>query len=773
MAPLTWREISAPNFQSAVSAVATAGQLMDKAGSGFINAIDSYQDGRTQSESSKLMAGIMGAKDPAAIQALISGEGGVDPRYLSPDALNFALKREAALNSTSLAYQRLAQAVAGRGRSGRGRGTGNGSKGGKADIVDNTGGGTGYIYPDGTVVDTAMPTAAAMAAIPTTVAPAQPKVAPVAAPVAEVADTPAIVPDAAAMPVTLVVEPAPVAVSAPTSEGTNAKPVAPLSVSALSPTNVNSVAPNVGPLRGPNKVKGNDGAAQQFPALTNDLGRMRIAAINGDLEAANIAAVTNPRILANLSGTNVLTTLDTNVKAVKPGVEAREALREEAEGNRNRARAENAYTETASFLPGTRNKEDALARVTTLDPRERAAQIADIEQADKQGYWNVPDIARLAADGSVILPSYLNDRGGNGGGGSVPVSAVVDQPVPAGTPAADAIEGAATNAQTAPQVVPYTGRNLDNKRLQSQRMLDQINLDIAGNPVRPLLADYEKLMSSTESANDVAAKLASEGTKETSGGIFRGKEVADVAGVINQYATQYKVTPAMAARAIENSVKPSTVFDGVKVWNSPSENVIDRENVDRLLSNFATSDGKPSPKILQEVERQRQSEQARSEVQDRMADLERATADLQKAENLKAAGRPVDLKAAQQTAKVAESNFDKAFEQLQKKESPAFQNRGPYPEQTATPKPVAGPANAAPAPAGRQSAIGRFFNGTSNTAMETPKPAATPKSTKQTKAELYQTLIAEYTAALGHEPTAAEFREIQDRATAEVVKRTQ
>lgn len=96
MAQLTWRNVDAPTFGSVTDSLRLMGQMMNTGFDAARGSLQKYEADRTQLESNKLMAEIMGAQDPAALKASLAGGllGKFNPEFLTADALQFANNQE-------------------------------------------------------------------------------------------------------------------------------------------------------------------------------------------------------------------------------------------------------------------------------------------------------------------------------------------------------------------------------------------------------------------------------------------------------------------------------------------------------------------------------------------------------------------------------------------------------------------------------------------------------------------------------------------------------
>ncbi len=87
MAPLTWRNVDAPNFSGANEMWKVAANLMNTGIASAQKGLSDFRDTTTAEQSSALMAQIAGGASPAALLA------GANPAFLSPDAISFANKQ--------------------------------------------------------------------------------------------------------------------------------------------------------------------------------------------------------------------------------------------------------------------------------------------------------------------------------------------------------------------------------------------------------------------------------------------------------------------------------------------------------------------------------------------------------------------------------------------------------------------------------------------------------------------------------------------------------
>lgn len=97
MAPLTWRNVDAPNFSGVASSLGVASQLLTNATSGLSDAIDKRRLNQTREQSSQAMLGALQYTDAEKLgEALRTGQavGGIDPRRMTPEAIQFLAGRQ-------------------------------------------------------------------------------------------------------------------------------------------------------------------------------------------------------------------------------------------------------------------------------------------------------------------------------------------------------------------------------------------------------------------------------------------------------------------------------------------------------------------------------------------------------------------------------------------------------------------------------------------------------------------------------------------------------
>lgn len=96
MAPLTWRNVDAPNFSGVTSSLATASQLLNNATSGLSDAIDKRRNTQRMGDSSAAIAQALQLGDEGALQAALPGIL-ANGRNLTPEALQIIGARQGQL----------------------------------------------------------------------------------------------------------------------------------------------------------------------------------------------------------------------------------------------------------------------------------------------------------------------------------------------------------------------------------------------------------------------------------------------------------------------------------------------------------------------------------------------------------------------------------------------------------------------------------------------------------------------------------------------------
>ena len=663
MAPLTWRNVDAPNFSSAIQGIAVSGQLLDRAGSGLTEAVNSYQDGRTQANSAQLMADILKNKSPAELQSALSRGvlGNLDPRYITPEALNFAADYQTTLLKNDLANRELA--LRGSGRGGRGGsgggGGGDGSGGGgKGSVIPiNVAEDNGYVNPDGSITNAA----------------------PIArgTPASTVADIASQLPYAPLDPVTneavpsaqslaAITSPAPsrVAQVAPTIENAAALPQqvaqaapTPVAQTVASPAG-SMIQPVQGFLRGPNRVKGNDGGAQIFPELTQDVASARIAAYAGNTDQANNSFAFNPRINRNLTATDTLKALEFNMKAAEDGIGLRKNQREEADAVRNQNLSEAARS-IASAL--TASSPDAAT----------AKSLINIEEVG-------PEVAQRAAG---IIDGYAKD-GLFGENTSSGTPAKTDASGKSGTDSANA---APTETVAVPDVPVDSEPNANTDiGKQAADALAQIRLDRTGSRNAPIISSLNQVASDNSTVADVVDKKFG---KEST---YLGMDRDEYTGYLRQAMDNGLPRASMAAIAIDDSLRDPGLL-GMVPWG---DGRLDTNRLNEITGLFRDGDtGLASPRFLQERQRLVESTTAEKAISDAAKEAEKAQAALDKATRLKETTRPnLDISKLQDNVSAARTKAETAIQKaLNPQGGPAYLYRGNFPAAPvaeAVPEPV-------------------------------------------------------------------------------------
>lgn len=116
MAPITWREVSSPNFSSVNDAYRMSNTAMNRAVDNIQKVLGGYENRVRDENSNRLMLNALQYQDSAsAADALRNGTmlQGVDPRYLTPEAINYANRQHAgALRNEGSLLQNQSQGLA-------------------------------------------------------------------------------------------------------------------------------------------------------------------------------------------------------------------------------------------------------------------------------------------------------------------------------------------------------------------------------------------------------------------------------------------------------------------------------------------------------------------------------------------------------------------------------------------------------------------------------------------------------------------------------------
>jgi hypothetical protein len=697
MAVLTWRNVDAPDFRGVTDAYRLVGDSINKASTGMIDAIDSYQQGKTQAASSKLMLDAMKAGTAEELKSALRAGVAADPRYLNQDAIGFLAKYGDTLNDQNIAAQKLALAAAkGNGRGGGGSGRSGNT--GKEDIVDVSGspGIDGYIDANGQISQT--PVAGIQEQLPNVV-PATParKVVVPAAPLAQ--EQSAVPVEAiASEPVASVLPDIPA--GGPTLENAEQFTQALQSYDSAfgAPVRLGasgSLMPAPGPIR-VGRPKGKDGGAQINPELTMDLGNARAdALLSGDPQAALNAVLENPRVLKNLSATNMLDYVENTGAAAKTGQDIQEKgfkLRDLGRTEQDTVEARDRSDLADAWVADNIFKYGNDAELRNAIPRGDVKLFNEINSKLEaaSGMRNIDQsVPTMDANGNVVLPDYLQK---GTGGGDLPTtpeqtlsptglgSAATDEVVAkaADTPEnAAKVEAAISKAVSSSQ---YAGRNLEPQRVQFQSVMDQIKLDSTGNTALQILTDFEKNADSTKSATDVANDLIAKKR-------FDGASVADVAAQVSRIASEAKINPALAGRIIENTGRDPYWVEGLVRSTAASQ--INNEEVNKYKEMFVDADGNPRKDIIQQAEKVRGVSGYTKKLNDSWSALQKAQTDLEDVIKKKGAGigENTNVKVYEAAVREAQKQFDSAVGESKQY---GYQNRGDYPVVEA-PKPVQGP----------------------------------------------------------------------------------
>lgn len=693
MAVLTWRNVDAPDFRAVTDAYRLVVDSINKASTGMIDAINSYQEGKTQSASSKLMLDAMKAGSAQELKAALQAGVAADPRYLSSDAVGFLAKYSDMLNDQDIASQKLALAAA-RGTGGGGR-SGRGGNTGKEDMVDVNGklGINGYIDESGAV--TATPVAGVDERMPVSI-PATPAKR-VVVPAAPLAQEQSAITAKDLNFESAAAEPVNIPAGGPTLE--NAEQFT-QSLGTIDSSFGAPVRPGAsgglmsvpGPIRVGNP-KGKDGGNQRNSELQQDLINSRLAAVtSGDPTQAIQFLANAPRVQLNMTATNGLDLVDNTIKAAQSGQDIQEKGyklrgldREEQDTLEARNRNEIADGWIQENITKFASMPEVQNAIPRDDPKLFATISAKLNDAAKVREFDT-NVPRMDAEGNLILPSYLQQ---GTGGGELPVSPEeAPSPSGVGTVATDeAIAEASATPEGAAQVAAklekaasgsqYFGRKLDPQRIQYQSTLDQIKLDTMANPALPILADYEKNASSTKSDTDVAQELIKKNR-------YEGATVADVAAEVRRVRELARVNPAVAGRILENAARDPWMIEAP--FRSIASRHTDNDKVAEYVNMFVDEEGNPRRDIVQQAERVRGVNDYQKKLDGAWSALQKAQSDLDDVIKNKGVGigENTNTRVYEAAVKEAQKQFDAAVAESKKY---GFQNRGSYPEVRAQPTP--------------------------------------------------------------------------------------
>lgn len=700
MAPLTWREVSAPNFGAVNQAQALVGDSLSNAAKILQSSVAAFSDQRTKENTANFMGQIASGTPVDQVQ-------GVNPAYLDPSAFDFLLNKQKVDQANALGYARLAQSG--------GRGGKKGSGTGATDAIPIAPGASdgNYLTSNneiipGTIVNAGTNPAAQkgktqiIPVAPTIAAPNQPAPQQVV-PTEEFAPIPSGGPlrsDAAT------VDPAVQDVaSAPSASQLFADATATYGAPVgASP----SLAPTPGPLRGA-PVKGNDGGAQIFPELSQDVLNGRITAFNGDPAAALAAAATNKRLGSNLTSSNLLTLADNTVKAADAGQTFRENQRKE---------------EDALYSRGVRDSARAQANEAVLQPTVNDARLAidpnqpvddfaaaqeQIDKANKAGQF---DLFRgqpvPLPSGEIIVPSNnkqmnviaaLDDATRN------PEVAKVIQGVAAkdGAQAVQDMLGKAVDNQS------WLGRDLRDMQATHESALTRYDTDRASNPLVPSIVDFQKNVKSDAGPDDVARQLAKDAT------VFSGREVTpgNMLTIVNRVAKEAHTSPAIAGGLISASLRDKSFWDKFRFGSTNGDVAIDDAALEKYKNTLWNSEtNSPNNELLNQIDALKASDRERDDLNNDWQSLQTAQAQYnEKAANaaLKNNGQgSAAVEVAKKVLATAQQQYQKNLQKFTSKTGVINQNRGipvPSPVAVPVPAPPQGP-NARPAAQRLRDALG-------------------------------------------------------------------
>ncbi|QEP29866.1 virion structural protein [Sinorhizobium phage ort11] len=738
MAPLTWRNVDAPNFSGSASALQVSGQGFSNASRDLMASIEGFQEGRTQAASSQLMADILKNRSSAELSTALSNGilGSADPRYITPEALAFAADYQTSLLKNDLANRTLAA---------RGAGGGRGGKGGRDDFVDvNNTGIRGYYDADGNITssqvngpESTVPAQTRVSELPSdivsdVVAAADPSVtgmlpefeSEAGAPVTNITQVAPTLENAAALGSGSVPS---VSTPAPVNDGTN--PAVELMTSVRTPT--------PGPIR-VGTPRGKDGFNQRNYELSVDAIQDRALAFSGDPSGAIESMVNNARYPLNGTTTNLLTLTDNTIKAAREGQvfregqsEERKRNREETDELRGRGITEAARESVTPLIVGSATPDEAIARldIEALGPEVYTRSVAEIREAEKNGAW--ADVTRPRTQTAPI-----------------PSAADIDFLAPAKEPekqetkkeAEAKTEAVATGQEPASTTVAPVILDLKNN-------LSNVNarfaVDRSGNTTGTFDNNFLKAADDDSPTAAVVNRLIGKG------GLLQGRSEDKVTDDINYYSKTYGVYPSVAALALADSVRSERVIGDFTPFTGESEEVqFDYSKVDRLLGSITdpatgnAANGESGTTIEQRMKRLRTSNEARTNANTLVQEAERLQLELERNQRLKATSRRnLDLTEATKKRDEAVSRAQQALDAVMRNGGAASTFRGnPAPPQRAT-DPVT-------VPAGTRAQIQEPVNGRS-------------------VLEVYRTLLDE----LGREPTNAEAQNMRERAEAIVRSR--
>ncbi|QXV74379.1 hypothetical protein [Rhizobium phage RHEph16] len=691
MAPLTWREVSAPNFSSVNQAQALVGDSISQAANIMQKSIAAYGDQKTRENSANFMGQILNGTPLDQVQ-------GVNPAYLDPEAFNFALNVQKQNEANALGYARLAQLGA---KGGKGKGTGAGT----TDVIPVAPGSSddNFLTSENQIIPGVVTNAGTDPAntkgkkqlIPTApivVAPAQG--ATQALPTVESfrpmpVDGPVRQSEEAAPTVN-----APVAVDAAPTGATAATPL--LAQAIASGQGI--IAPTAGALRGA-PVKGTDGGAQIFPELAQDVGRIRDTAYSGNPELANASSYLNQRVQNNLTATNQLDLQKGNYDAALTGQKFREGQRAEQEDVRKTNITQDGRTiGDAAVLQGLDVDSARAAIDPNLPPDVFAEAMKRVDQANRNGQFGLTESNRLqvAPDGTLITPGSnpATERANIIAGMTSTAEGAKSVQEATSTPEGAAKFNAAIDKALANNV--SAGRQLETQELQHQADLRQYDQDRNSKDDISFVSDFAKSLKSDSNAGVVASQVMKNPRFEGS-----GISTNDMASVIERVAAQAKVSPAVAGGMVANSLRGNQpVRDWFKsfIWNK-AELTYAPAKLQKLMDMAYDSEtGKAKDDLLNAVSNLELSDKQRDNLNSSWETLKKAQNQYNKdvgEDALKNNGQTKNLvKMSERALAAATQQYQKDREKFLSVGGVARQNRGepaPPPLAPPIPRPQQGP----------------------------------------------------------------------------------
>lgn len=648
MAPLTWRNVDAPNFAGAVSALEVSGRGFNNASEGLINAVDSFQDGRTQAESARLITDVLRQQDPTKLrESLANGTllSGYNPRYLSADALDFLGSYEKSLLGNVAARQNIANG----GQFGK-RGSGGRGRGGNDDFVDvNKTGVRGYIDENGQV--TATPVAGAESSIPAAIVPATTtptakSLSAIGEPVISTQDLPVSESEAGA--------PQSMVQIAPTMENAAALANVPTDVTGSPAASDISSFGSTQPVPGPIRVgtpKGKDGFNQRNFELAQDAINSRNAAYAGDPTGAIESVANNPRMLLNGTVSNLLTLQDNTYKAAEQGQQfvrgaSEQRKRDRDENDELRGRASTEIARVAA--------DDAI--INSVDPQSAKVKLAQLYNANeidldafKKGLNRVDESSEsFAVFNDPTAPTA-----------DTPVAGSGDQPV---DPNAKPEEGKAKGKQTTPVAIPPKKDALAGTAIAKsvEQFNDQINLDQSGDLNANFRTKFNQAAGDTSTPAEVANRAIGEN------GAFPNGNKDDYLNALNDVMERYRVTAPVASLMLESAPAGRSRTSRALLGNWFTSTIqVDSDRLDQLgqlITDPAT--GRVRAELLQENDARRTSNNLQKDINTKYDEAGRAQAALNRAIGLVGQGRDpekIKLKELEAKAKSTQEAVTKAI----------------------------------------------------------------------------------------------------------------